>query len=48
MSLLDRELPIYLAPEIFEGKACTKESDVYAFGVIAWEVPCCYRQRCSY
>src|SRR5437016_5631714 len=27
----------YLAPEVLSGKPCTKESDVYSFGMIMWE-----------
>src|SRR6266542_2479873 len=27
----------YLAPEVLSGKPCTKESDIYSFGMIMWE-----------
>jgi serine/threonine protein kinase len=35
--------PAYMAPETFEGCAVTDKSDVYAFGVLLWEV--CAQQQ---
>ncbi len=28
-----------MAPELLRGGACTRESDVYAFGIMLYEVP---------
>ena len=28
--------PAYMAPELFEGEAATRETDVYAFGLVLW------------
>lgn len=30
--------PLYMAPEIFETKECTKASDVYAFAIVMYEI----------
>lgn len=30
--------PFYLAPELWEGKACTKKSDIWSLGVIIYEL----------
>ena len=30
--------PIWLAPEILQNNPCTKQSDIYAFGIVLWEI----------
>ena len=32
--------PFYLAPELWQDKACSKKSDVWAIGVILYEMVC--------
>ncbi|XP_032596657.1 uncharacterized protein LOC6568456 isoform X2 [Drosophila grimshawi] len=37
-SLLNYQDNAYVAPEVFEERKYTKESDVYSFGIVFWEV----------
>jgi len=33
----------YIAPEVLQGAPCTQEADIYAFGIIMWELASGYR-----
>ncbi|RIB24706.1 kinase-like domain-containing protein [Gigaspora rosea] len=36
----------YIAPEVFEGKKHTKESDIYSIGILLWEIFSEIMQKC--